>query len=176
MISLNKVSSFLITKEKISLGSLTTNIQHSARNLGVTLDSSFKFDKQVSTVVRNSFLHLRTIAKANSLLSPNNLSTVVNASITSRLDYCNALNTACSDSLPAVGPECTHTPTRVLHSADQLFLAMPMSNRKTRGDGAFSIAAPRLWSAVHFHRLAAQSLDAFKSSPKSIFSRACNCV
>lgn len=44
-------------------GTLAPNIQNSAKNLGVILDSSFKFGKQVSAVVRNSYSTLELLPK-----------------------------------------------------------------------------------------------------------------
>ncbi len=74
-----------------NLGSLSASVQPYVRNLGVTFDSSLKFDKQISTVVKGSFFHLRSIAKLKQLLRHKDLETVIHAFITSRLDYCNSL-------------------------------------------------------------------------------------
>ena len=73
------------------LGPLAANIRPSAKNLGVIFDSAFKFERQVSAVVRNSFFHLRTLAKTKCYLSPSDLGRVIHAFITTRLDYCNGL-------------------------------------------------------------------------------------
>jgi len=43
------------------LGSLKNNILPSVTNLGVTFNSAFKFDKQVSSVVKTCFLKIRYI-------------------------------------------------------------------------------------------------------------------
>ena len=50
-----------------ALGPLASNIRPSVRNLGVIFDSAFKFQQQVSAVVRKSFFHLRTLAKVTYL-------------------------------------------------------------------------------------------------------------
>ena len=60
-------------------------------NLGVTFTDTFKFDKQVSTVVKSWFFKIRLLAKTKSYLSFKDLERVINAFVTSRLDYCNAL-------------------------------------------------------------------------------------
>lgn len=73
------------------LGALSTNLHTSARNLGVFLDSSLNFKKQISHVVKSSFFHLRSIAKLKPILSKQNLEIVVHSLITTRLDYCNSL-------------------------------------------------------------------------------------
>ena len=73
------------------LGSLSKNILPSVTNLGVIFNSTFKFDKQVSSVVKTCFFKIRLLAKTKSFLSFNDLERVINAFVTSRLDYCNAL-------------------------------------------------------------------------------------
>ena len=77
----------------VALGPLVSNIKPSVRNLGVIFDSAFKFEQQVSAVVRKSFIHLRTLAKIKAYLPQSDLERVIHAFITSQLDYCNALYT-----------------------------------------------------------------------------------
>ena len=60
-------------------------------NLGVMFDSSLKFDKQISSVIKTSFFQLRLLAKVKPYLSPSDLERVIHSFITSRLDYCNSL-------------------------------------------------------------------------------------
>lgn len=73
------------------LGSLTPFTKPFARNLGVIFDSELCFNKQISSVVKNSFYQLRIISKIKHSLSYHNLEKVIHAFITSRLDYCNSL-------------------------------------------------------------------------------------
>lgn len=73
------------------LGPLAPYLHSHARNLGVIFDSALKFDKQINSVVKGCFFHLRNIAKLKPLLSFNDLKTVTNTLISSGLDYCNAL-------------------------------------------------------------------------------------
>ena len=61
----------------------------SARNLGVIFDSELCFNKQISSVVKNSFYQLRIISKIKHSLSYHDL--VIHAFITPRLDDCNSL-------------------------------------------------------------------------------------
>ncbi|XP_054646923.1 uncharacterized protein si:dkey-56d12.4 isoform X2 [Dunckerocampus dactyliophorus] len=63
------------------------------KNLGVFFDNSLKFDKQINSVVRASFFHLRLLAKVKPFLSSTDLEKEIHAFISSRLDYCNALYT-----------------------------------------------------------------------------------
>lgn len=73
------------------LANLTPYIRSHARNLGVILDSGLCLDKQISSVVKNSFYQLRIISNLKSFLSHSDLEKVIHAFITSRLDYCNSL-------------------------------------------------------------------------------------
>ena len=73
------------------LGPLIQNVLALVKNLGVTFDSNFKLDKQVNSVVKNSFYQLRTLSKVKGYLSRRDLETVMHAFINSRLDYCNSL-------------------------------------------------------------------------------------
>ena len=82
-----------------SLGSLTPNIRNSVKNLGVTFDSSFKFQKQISSVIKASFFQLRLISKVKPYLPFKQLEMLIHAFISSRLDYCNALYVGIDQSL-----------------------------------------------------------------------------
>ena len=73
------------------LGPLSSNSRPFVKNLGVIFDSKFKFDKQISMVVKSSFFQLRLLARIKAYLPPSDLARVVHAFITTRLDYCNAL-------------------------------------------------------------------------------------
>ena len=73
------------------LESLSYTVKPTARNLGVTFDSDLTFEKQISTVVRACFYHLRCISRLRSFLSRPDLEKVIHAFISSRLDYCNSL-------------------------------------------------------------------------------------
>lgn len=61
------------------------------RNLGVILDESLNFDKQISSVISSSFYQLRLLSKVKPFLNHKTLEMAVNAFISSRLDYCNSL-------------------------------------------------------------------------------------
>ena len=74
-----------------ALGPLSASAHTSVKNLGVYLDSSLNFNKQVSSVVSSSFYQLRTISKLKPILTLRDLETVIHAFISSRLDYCNSL-------------------------------------------------------------------------------------
>ena len=54
--------------------------------LGVIFHSALTFDKQMYSVVKGSFFHLRTIAKLKSFLSFKDLEIVIHALMSSRID------------------------------------------------------------------------------------------
>lgn len=68
------------------------------RNLGVLFDSNLKFDKQISTVVKSCFYHIRLLSKVKPFLSLKKLEIAMHAFVTSRLDYCNSLYVGVSQS------------------------------------------------------------------------------
>ena len=70
-----------------------------------------------------------------------------------------------------------YTPSRLLRSADQALLVVPKTKRKSRGDRAFAVAAPRLWNELPLHIRLTESLAVFKSRLKThLFSLAFNSV
>lgn len=73
------------------LGSLSLKTANHVKSLGVIMDSSLNFKKQIGAVVKGSFFNLRSIAKVKHFLSSKDLEIVVHSFITSKLDYCNSL-------------------------------------------------------------------------------------
>lgn len=73
------------------LGSLAPYVKSQVKNLGVIFDSELCLEKQISSVVKNSYYQLRIISRLKSILSFQDLEKVIHAFITSRLDYCNSL-------------------------------------------------------------------------------------
>ncbi len=59
-------------------------------------DSNLSFDSPVSSIFKTPFFHLNNISKLRSMLSISNAEMLINAFMTSRLDYCNALLGGCS--------------------------------------------------------------------------------
>ncbi len=55
-----------------------------------------------------------------------------------------------------------YTTTRSLRSCNQLLLSVPHSRCKTKGDRAFSVAAPKLWNCLPLIVRASPSLCVFK--------------
>ncbi len=81
------------------LGNLATFQKSVVKNLGVQFDVSLKFDKQIKSVVKSCFFHLRLLAKVKPFRSPSNLEKLIHAFIFVRLDYCNSLYAGVSKSL-----------------------------------------------------------------------------
>ena len=61
------------------------------KNLGFLMDSSMTMEKQVMNVKIRCFKTIRNISKIRSLLSHENLKTIVNSLVVSCIDYCNVL-------------------------------------------------------------------------------------
>ena len=62
----------------------------SVKYLGVTLDCSLTMERHISSVCRSTFLALRRISSIRPFLSSKSTATLVHATVTSRLDYCNS--------------------------------------------------------------------------------------
>ena len=63
----------------------------SARNLGVTFDSSLDFKEHISSVCRSSSYHIRQLRQIRSCLDENSAIILANSLVQSKLDYCNSL-------------------------------------------------------------------------------------
>ena len=61
------------------------------RNLGVLFDSCMTMSDQVSSVIKTTSFHIRNISKIRKYLTSDAAKKLVNAVVTSRLDYANAL-------------------------------------------------------------------------------------
>ena len=81
-------------EEKTSLPCLDgtpLTISTSVKNLGVIFDASLSVEAQITTVAHQAFYHLRQAKLPVPYLTPDDLATVIHATVTSRLDYCNSL-------------------------------------------------------------------------------------
>ena len=70
-----------------------------AKNIGVVLDSQLHMDSQINSICRSSYMYLHFISKIKPFLTPETVSTLVHALVTSRLDNCNSLLSGCYDYL-----------------------------------------------------------------------------
>ncbi len=80
----------------LTLDGCSVDSLSSVRNLGVLFDSNLSFDSHVSSIYKTAFFHLKNISKLGPMLSMSNADKLINAFMTSRLDYCNALLGGCS--------------------------------------------------------------------------------
>ena len=69
----------------------------SVRNLGVVFDSNFNFSNHVSQVIKSTRVHVRDLHRIRPLLDLNTSVLLVNALVSSRLDYCNSLFLSLTD-------------------------------------------------------------------------------
>ena len=96
MVAGTKYSLDRVPSDSISVGNNSISIQSSVRYLGVTIDSSLSMQRHISDVCRSCFLALRRISSIRPFISKQSTSTLIHASITSRLDYCNSTLTGVS--------------------------------------------------------------------------------
>ena len=73
------------------LDSAPLTISTTVKNLGVMFDASLSMEAQITKVAQQAFYHLRQIKLPAPYLSSDDLATVIHATVTSRLDYCNSL-------------------------------------------------------------------------------------
>ncbi len=75
----------------IKIGDTIIKTAESAKNLGVIFDKNMGLNKQVMNTCRKGFYHIRNIAKIRNYLDQKSAEIVVNAFVTSNLDYSNSL-------------------------------------------------------------------------------------
>ena len=71
-------------------GNTHTPVTH-VRNLGVIQDSSLTMEQHVNKVTRACYLQIKRIGRIRHCITKDTCKTLVHASVTSRLDYCNVL-------------------------------------------------------------------------------------
>ena len=75
----------------INLGGANVTPSKSIRNLGVHWDINFSMVTQINAILKSCYFHLRNIGKIRRYITDDACKTLVNALVTSRLDYGNAL-------------------------------------------------------------------------------------
>ena len=86
--SMKHLSSDLTT---LRIGNSSVDAAHEARNIGVILDSHLSMKQQVASVCRSCYVQMHNIAKKRAYMTEETAEKMVNALVTSRLDYANAL-------------------------------------------------------------------------------------
>ena len=69
------------------------NISELVKILGVTLDNKLNIQKDFANTCRASYMHIRKIKSIRRYLNEQTTKTLVNATVLSRLDYCNRVYT-----------------------------------------------------------------------------------
>ena len=74
----------------VSVAGSPIKLQTSIKNLGVYLDSTMSFDKQVSETCKACFFHIRALRHIRASLTTEASKTIAAAIVGSRLDFCNS--------------------------------------------------------------------------------------
>ena len=85
-----ETAAVLVVDSVIRVGDATITASRYVRNLGAIIDRHLDFKKQVSSIVIVYAFHLRHINQMSRYLPTTTKERVVNAIITSRLDYYNS--------------------------------------------------------------------------------------
>ena len=75
----------------VNFQNLALSPSDSARNLGVTFDSSLEFKSHISSICRSSFFQTRQIRQIRSSLDENSAIILANSLVQSKIDYCNSI-------------------------------------------------------------------------------------
>ena len=76
---------------QVKVGDVFVESVPCVRNLGVMMDNSLTMEKHVNTVCKSAYFQLRKIKHIRHCLTEGVTKTLVQALVTSRIDYCNAL-------------------------------------------------------------------------------------
>ena len=77
--------------DTLIFGSDSVFSTNAARNIGVTMDDKINFEKQVASICKSSFCHIRNIARIRRFLSKESTKALVHAFVACRLGNCNSL-------------------------------------------------------------------------------------
>ena len=77
--------------DSINVGTVEVSSSSEVKNLGCWLDNQLKLNSHINRLCKSAFLHLYNIRKIRKFLSRETTQILVNALVTSRLDYCNSI-------------------------------------------------------------------------------------
>ena len=77
--------------DSLCVGNATVLSSSEVKNLGCWLDNQLKMDSHINKIRKAAFFHLFNIRRIRKFLSFDNTQVLVNALVTSRLDYCNSV-------------------------------------------------------------------------------------
>ena len=83
----------------LRVGADTITAVSSVKNLGVVFDDVMTLENQINAITKSCYCHLRNIGAIRACLTEDACKTLINALVTSRLDYGNALLYGINDSL-----------------------------------------------------------------------------
>ena len=113
-----------ITSPTILLGGEQVTPVKSAKNLGVIFESNLSMEKQVNATRRSCSYELRCIGKIRKYLDDEGTARLVNAFVTSKLDYCNSLYFKS-------GSKCIEKLQHIQNSAARLIKRIPRHERRS---------------------------------------------
>ena len=161
MISGSKYRLCQTPSNSMSVNGTTIPYLPSVKYLGVTLDSSLTMERHIGNVCRSTFLALRRISSIRPFLSPKSTATLVHATVTSRLDYCNS-------SLSGIPYQQLSRLQRVQNNAARLIM------KKRKRDHITPLLVQLHWLPVSFRiqfKLAVLAFRFFDNSLPAYLSR-----
>ena len=88
-----------LSQLQLKVGPDTITSVSAVKNLGVIFDEALTMEKQVNSITKSCYFHLRNIGAIRACLTQDSCKILINALVTSRLDYGNALLYGINESL-----------------------------------------------------------------------------
>ncbi len=76
---------------ELTIGESNITYSDTARNLGAVFDKHLNMEAHIGSMCRTAFFHLQNIASIRNVLDTDSAKMIVQALVTSRIDYCNSL-------------------------------------------------------------------------------------
>ena len=80
-----------LSSVSINVGNSQTLSSSKARDLGVVFDDCLSLDAHISAICRSTHFHLRIIGRVRNLITTDAAAQLIQALISSRLDFCNSI-------------------------------------------------------------------------------------